>query len=145
MSLREVFPYWAEVTESFAQAVRPLGDAHLAWLPPGQANNIAWLVRHVVSVHSRDVLAFAAGEAPVPVPPDGADGTTYAAALLAGAVRRAAFLAARDVSVLMESRPFGQGRRTVGDALWNAFIEEVHHRGQVWAWLRMQGLTPPRI
>ncbi len=168
MKLNQVIPYWTEIRQGLIEAVKDLTDEELDWRPPGGLNSVGMLARHILSVQERDVDGFVLGRGPgrargTPgrARRTGTTGVSSDAEVRAGAGVSAgaelaadlaeahaeleAFLASADAEVLLETRPWGGGRRTVGDAVWNALIEELHHRGQVFMLLRLMGKEPPAI
>lgn len=161
MKLKDIFPYWTEIRPVLAEAVAPLGPEELGWRPPGGPNAVGDLAWHILEVEERDVHRAAIGRPGGVVDPErpsrelgrlragplpaGFDGRRLAEALLAGRDEVEQYLRATDAETLFLPCRRKRGGPTVGESLWNAFVEEVHHRGQVFMLLRMMGRTPPAI
>jgi uncharacterized damage-inducible protein DinB len=55
-------------------------------------------------------------------------------------------LMSKPVSFMSEKLLFMRGHeRTVEHILWFAYEENLHHRGQLWIYARMNGLVPPTV
>ncbi|MEW6524169.1 MAG: DinB family protein [Bacillota bacterium] len=140
MRLAELFPFWTGALEELARAVEGLEQSQLHWLPVGGKNSIYWLCEHIIEVAQRDVEAGLAGRTKTPA--RATDGASLAAELRRLAQVTGEFLQHTCIGHWNAKDP---SRRPVHDSLWNALIELLHHRGQVFLLLRLQGRVPPGI
>jgi len=142
-SLERVFPYWVESLEALRGAIEQLTAETLSWVPRGGTNSIGYLLQHLIMVHNRDIRAAALGAEPIALPSPRGD-------RLAAALSKVV----ADTQSVLSSYSLADWGRVCGgeersaplrELLWNVFIEEMHHRGQIFMMMRLCGLDPPGI
>ncbi|MDQ7793376.1 MAG: DinB family protein [bacterium] len=142
MRLTEVFPYWRECRAVLLACLQGLSPADLAWVPPGGRNGIGCLAAHIARVHDRDVTQGVLGRPPL-LPRNWDPRTVEELVTPLEALGELLWdYLARSGAEILEK---GHGTRPVKDLLGNAWIEELHHRGQIFFLLRLLGREPPAI
>jgi len=149
----DLFPYRHEIRTGTLQAVRGLPQEHLEWKPPGGVHSILGLLRHIAQSEDWWIQAGVLGRHDF-VPRRKAFLPDLPSVLQYLSETRAAteqLLQEWPAEKLQERRPVPPGFRGAyrGEELplhWivaNLFHHELHHRGQIYLYLRLMGLEPP--
>jgi uncharacterized damage-inducible protein DinB len=140
------------LVEQLALAAEQIPDDKVDWRPNDSALTWLRLVDHMAIARKGLVLAALRGEE-LNFPACLFDknnhaktGKEAAAKLREGWEELKGHLADKSDSYATELVKFTMGREMPVDRiLWFAYDENMHHRGQMWVYARMHGLTPPKI
>lgn len=153
MKAAAFFPFRHEGRAGLLKAVRHLPEEHLAWRPPGGVHSISGWLRHIGQHEDWWIQAGVLGQHSF-VPPRNAELTELVDILSYLDETRATterLLQEWPAQKLDERRPVPSGYRgaprgTEVSLSWiftHLFHHELHHRGQIYLYLRLMGLEPP--
>lgn len=150
MKLSDLFSEWAVVRRELIDAVRPLTEEQLDWIPDGGKQSIGMLLRHISETEVWWFGDVVLGE------------KSYREYF-----REDAPDAASIIKLLDESRKNYTiktlEKYTIGDfdkecpvpdrdetvslfwVVWHVNEHELRHRGQIFMMMRLQGITPPDV
>lgn len=149
----DLFPLRQEIRAGTLKAVRPLPREHLEWKPPGGVHSILDWLRHIAQSEDWWIQAVVMGKHDF-VPRGRGHLSDPDAVLQYLEETRAVtegLLQEWPAAKLQERRPVPSRQRGTYGALelplhWifaNLFHHELHHRGQIYLYLRLMGLEPP--
>ena len=141
--LRQAFPYWTEVFETIESAVSRLNTQTIGFRVSNRSRTIGEIIEHMVEVFDRDVTQFILGEAVEHGDLSSMDGLLEAIRAQHRTIQ--VLLDSETTDFLDKKSRFMGHDRTHGDALWNVFLEQVHHRGQVFLSMGAAGVRPPEL
>jgi uncharacterized damage-inducible protein DinB len=153
MRAADFFPYRHEVRAGTLQAVQNLSPEHLEWIPPGGVHSIMSLLRHIAQAEDWWIQAGVFGRHDF-VPrrkfalPDLPSVLQY---LKETREVTESLLLEWPAEKLKETRPVPPGYRaaprgpelTLHWIMGNLYNHELHHRAQIYLYLRLMGIEPP--
>lgn len=153
MKAADLFPFRHEVRAGTLLAVRNLPEEHLEWKPAGGANSILGWLRHIAQSEDWWIQAGVMGQHDF-VPrrkPQLLDRESVLSYLEETRSVTERLLQEWPAAKLQETRPVPPGFRGAprGPELslhWimgNLYHHELHHRGQIYLYLRLMGVEPP--
>ncbi|MDH4183192.1 MAG: DinB family protein [Nitrospinota bacterium] len=150
--LSEYLEKQGELAEQLAQAAEQIPAGLEGWRPCEGALGWLRLVDHM-AIARRNLVLKAIKEEPIDFGAmvkneslRSSSPTAAAAAHRSSWAELRSFLESQGEGFLDKVVTFTRGRQwPVSRILWFAFEENLHHRGQLWIYARMNGLTPPKV
>ncbi|HYG57927.1 MAG TPA: DinB family protein [Symbiobacteriaceae bacterium] len=151
MRAADPFAYRHELRAGLLKAVTHLPDAHWDWRPSGGVHCIRSWLRHLAQAEDWWIQVVVQGRKDFQVPRRSRGNEQVEVLSYLEQTRAATEAALRETTAWEEPRtlptpaPAGlQGRTmTVYEVFHRVFQHEVHHRAQVYLYLRLMGLEPP--
>lgn len=153
MRAADLFPWRHEVRAGTLAAVQNLPDAHLEWKPEGGVHSIMGWLRHIAQSEDWWIQSGVLGKHNF-VPRRKTELADRDAVLRYLAETRAvteSLLLEWPAEKLRETRPIPPGFRgaprgpevSLHWIMGNLFNHEIHHRAQIYLYLRFMGVEPP--
>ncbi len=152
MTAKELFPYWDDARDLLIQAVERLDDDHLDWRPPELPRSIRDILWHLAETESQwQSILGGRGESQEQQSAPPMDDALPLHEILHTMedIHRRTQRILEEMSaddVLATRVRMGTGPEfTYHWAMAQIYEHEIHHRGQIFLLMRMQGLEPPEL
>jgi len=140
------------LVEQLAQAAEQIPEGKEDWRPGGKTLGWLRLVDHM-SIARRHLILKAVKEEAFDFPACQRDPANQSSTRAGAAAAQrdswrelGAFLDGQGEECMGKVVDFTRGRKmTVSQILWFGFEENLHHRGQLWIYARVNGLVPPKV
>ena len=150
MNAKSLFHYWSQVRQGLFEALDKLTDAQLDFVPHPGLWSLRETVCHIAGTEDGWLRYYAANrwheEEAQPHPQDYPT-VADLKALLTKVHQETEAQFAQDADASMErvvQLPWGS-QTTLGWVVWHVLEHEIHHRGEIFLMLGMQGIEAPDV
>jgi uncharacterized damage-inducible protein DinB len=149
MNASELFSHWSSVRQDLYEALDKLTDEQLDFVPGDGLWSLGKVVRHIAEAEEdwfRYAITQELSEWPKFPDKDYATVESVKALLARVHARTQSYLATVDVAELARTvtTPWGS-ESSLGWIVWHVFEHELHHRGEIYLMLGLQGIEAPNI
>jgi uncharacterized damage-inducible protein DinB len=140
--LRRAFPFWDEVLSTLEAATGKLNEEIIDFRLNDQTRSIKEIFQHIMDVFSRDITQF--------IMKKDSNRTGSSLSEIREGIQNQhqlinELLSTNSVDYMYTESDFMGQKRLFADALWNVFMETLHHRGQIFMLMSSAGLEPPEV
>ena len=149
MKLSDLFSKWEMVRKQMVDAVRPLSQGQLDWLPEGGKNTVGDLLRHIAEVENWWFGMVVSGHTRlIEVNGENAPGMDSIFEALEKSHRLVTDILSEESTETWETKTYTMEEietLTLRQIVWHVAEHEMRHRGQIFMMMRLQGIAPPNV